>query len=166
THAIVKVIAVPCKASEQCLARGLLPALKPGMLLLVDRGFLSGALLEAIRARGAHVLGRLPQGVFTRKEQILPDGSYLTTQNPKTCQGLSAPMQVRVIEYLIDPEVAQQLEQVTPSRMHSHSASTNPQVRQVHRLITTLLEPEQAPAKDLCLCYHRSEEHTSELQSL
>src|SRR5437762_1200326 len=38
--------------------------------------------------------------------------------------------------------------------MHSHSASTNPQVRQVHRLITTLLEPEQAPAKDLCLCYH------------
>ena len=154
THAIIKVIAVPCKASEQCLARGLLPALKPGMLVLVDRGFLSGALLAAIRARGAHVLGRLPQGVFTRKEQVLPDGSYLTTLDPKTCQGLSAPMQVRVIEYLIDPEVAQQLEQVTPSRMHSHSASTNPQVRQVHRLITTLLEPEQAPAKDLCLCYH------------
>src|SRR5437764_15000006 len=136
THAIIKVIAVPCKASEQCLARGLLPALKPGMLVLVDRGFLSGALLAAIRARGAHVLGRLPQGVFTRKEQVLPDGSYLTTLDPKTCQGLSAPMQVRVIEYLIDPEVAQQLEQVTPSRMHSHSASTNPQVRQVHRLIT------------------------------
>jgi len=63
-------------------------------------------------------------------------------------------LQVRVIEYLIDPEVAPQLEQVTPSRMHSHSGATNPQVRQVHRLITTLLSPEQAPARELCLCYH------------
>jgi hypothetical protein len=154
THAIVKVIVAPCQASEQCLARGLLPALKPGMLVLVDRGFVSGALLSAIRARGAHVLGRLPQGVFTHKEQILPDGSYLTTLDPRNCQGLSAPLQVRVIEYLIDPSVAQQLEQVTPSRMHSHSGTTNPQVRQVHRLITTLLEPQQAPAQALCLCYH------------
>ncbi len=50
--------------------------------------------------------------------------------------------------------MAEQLEQVTPSRMHSHSAMTNPQVRQVHRLITTLLSPEQASAKALCLCYH------------
>ncbi|HEV2581625.1 MAG TPA: IS4 family transposase, partial [Ktedonobacteraceae bacterium] len=68
THAIVKVIAAPCKASEQCLARGLLPAIKPGMLVLVDRGFVSGALLEAICARGAQVLGRLPQGIFMHKE--------------------------------------------------------------------------------------------------
>src|SRR6266581_8867994 len=154
THAIVKVIVAPCRASEQCLARGLLPALQPGMLVLVDRGFISGALLEAIRARGAHVLGRLSQGVFTHKEQVLPDGSYLTTLDPQNCQGLSAPLQVRVIEYLIDPQVAQQLEQVTPSRMHSASGSTNPQVRQVHRLITTLLSPEQAPAQALCLCSH------------
>src|SRR5207237_4576555 len=79
---------------------------------------------------------------------------YLTTLSPSTCQGLSAPLRVRVIEYRIQPEVAQQLEQVTPSRMHSHSGSTNPQVRQVHRLITTLLSPEQVPAQDLCLCYH------------
>jgi len=154
THAIVKVIVAPCKASEQYLARGLLPAITPGMLVLVDRGFISGALLEAIRARGAQVLGRLPQGIFTRKEQVLSDGSYLTTLSPKNCQGLSAPLRVRIIEYHIQPEVAQQLEQVTPSRMHSHSGSTNPQVRQVHRLITTLLSPEEAPAQALCLCYH------------
>jgi hypothetical protein len=136
------------------LARGLLPAIKPGMLVLVDRGFISGALVQAIRARGAHVLGRLAQGVFTHKEQVLPDGSYLTTLDPRNCQGLSAPLQVRVIEYLIDPQVAQQLEQVTPSRMHSGSGTTNPQVRQVHRLLTTLLSPQQASAEALCLCYH------------
>ena len=78
----------------------------------------------------------------------------LPTLDPRTCQGLSAPMQVRVIEYFIDPKIAEQLEQVTPSRMHSHSTATNPQVRQLHRLITTLLSPEQAPAQALCLCYH------------
>ncbi len=154
THAIVKVILAPCRASEQRLARGLLPALQPGMLVLVDRGFLSAALVEAIRARGAHVLGRLPQGVFTHKEQVLPDGSYLTTLTPKTCEGLSAPLQVRVIEYLIDPAVARELEQVTPSRVHGSTGTTNPQVRKVHRLITTLLSPTLAPAKALCLCYH------------
>ena len=62
-------------------------------------------------------------------------------------------MQVRVIEYRIAPAIAKQLDQVTPSRMHSHSTATNPQVRQVHRLITTLLEPEVAPARS-CVCYH------------
>src|SRR5437016_7388249 len=122
THAIVKVILAPCQASELCLAQGVLSALKPGMLVLVDRGFLSGALLEAIRARGAHVLARLPQGVFTQHEQDLADGSYLTTLDPKTCQGLQAPMPVRIIEYTLDPTVAQQMEQVTPSRMHSNSS--------------------------------------------
>jgi hypothetical protein len=152
THAIVKVILAPCQASEVCLACGLLPALKPGMLVLVDRGFISAALVEAIGARGAHVLGRLPQGIFTKQEQILPDGSYLTTLDPRNCQGLSAPMPVRVIEYLIDPAVAGELEQVTPSRIHGSTGTTNPQVRKVHRLITTLLSPTLAPAKALCLC--------------
>ena len=154
THAKVSVIIAPCRAPETCLARGLLPALKPGMLVLVDRGFISGAEVLAIRARGAHVLGRLPQGVFSKKEQVLPDGSYVTTLSPTTCQGLSAPLQVRVIEDRIDPMVAEQLEQVTPWRMHSGSGTTNPQVRQVHRLLTTLLSPEQAPASALCLCSH------------
>ncbi len=78
----------------------------------------------------------------------------LPTLDPKTCEGLSAPLQVRIIEYRIAPSVAAQLEQITPSRMHSHSSSTNPQVWQVHRLLTTLLDPEQAPAKDWCVCSH------------
>lgn len=150
THAIIDAIRAPCAFSETWLARRLLPSLHPGMLVLVDRGFLSGALIEAIRARGAHVLGRLPQGVLTHKEHLLDDDSYLTTLRPQTCAGLSAPIQVRVIEYVI----AMHLEQITPSRMHKNSSAPNPQVHQVHRLVTTLLDPPHAPAKALCLCYH------------
>jgi hypothetical protein len=154
THAIVKAILAPCRAPEQRLARGLLPAIQPGMLVLLDRGFVSGALLAAIQARGAQVLARLPQGVFTRREQVLPDGSYLTTLTPATCAGLTAPIRVRIIEYRLDPTVAADLEQVTPSRMQGSAGPTNPQMRQVHRLLTTLLDPQQAPAAALCLCYH------------
>jgi hypothetical protein len=124
------------------------------MLVLLDRGFLSAALVQAIVARGAHVLARLPQDVYTTHEQDLADGSYLTTLNPKTCQELQAPLPVRIIEYRLDPQIAAQLEQITPSRMHKNSSATNPEVHQVHRLLTTLLSPELAPAKAVAQCYH------------
>ena len=154
THAIVQIMLAPCQECELSLAPGLLSVLQPGMLVLVDRGFLSAALIQAIRDRGAHVLARLPQGVFVQHERDLPDGSYLTTLDPKTCEGLREPLPVRIIEYRIDPGMAEQLEQITPSRMHSNSSATNPQVHHVHRLLSTLLEPELAPAKALIQCYH------------
>ena len=67
THALVKVIAAPCRASEACLARGLLPALKPGMLVLVDRGFISGALVEAIRARRSCAGSAAPRRLYPQR---------------------------------------------------------------------------------------------------
>jgi hypothetical protein len=154
THAIIRVMLAPCQESELSLAGGLLSAIQPGMLVLLDRGFLSAALVQAIRARGAHVLARLPQDVYTTHEQDLADGSYLTTLDPKTCQGLSAPLPVRIIEYRLDPQIAAQLEQITPWRMHKNSSATNPQVHQLHRLLTTLLDPALAPAKAVVPCYH------------
>ncbi len=38
--------------------------------------------------------------------------------------------------------------------MHKNSAATNPEVHQVHRLLTTLLSPELAPAKAVAQSYH------------
>lgn len=154
THAIIQLMLAPCQESELSLVPGLLSAIQPGMLVLVDRGFLSATLIQAIRAKGAHVLARLPQGVFLHHECNLPDGSYLTTLDPKTCEGLQEPLPVRIIEYHIDPSVADQLEQITPSRMHKNSSATNPEVHQVHRLLTTLLDPLLAPAKAVAQSYH------------
>lgn len=154
THAIIQLMLAPCQESELSLAPGLLSAIQPGMLVLVDRGFLSAGLIQAIRAKGAHVLARLPQGVLLHHERNLPDGSYLTTLDPKTCAGLQEPLPVRIIEYHIDPRVADQLEQITPSRMHKNSSATNPEVHQVHRLLITLLDPELAPAKAVAQSYH------------
>ena len=99
-------------------------------------------------------MGRLPLKNYVRKEKILPDGSYLVTLRPKDYPGLKKPLTVRVIEYTVKEEVAARLEQVTPSRMNGTSGETNPDIRKVHRLVTTLLDPDHNNARDLCVLYH------------
>jgi hypothetical protein len=154
THLIFDAIIAPCRASEQRLCWGLLRSISADMLVLLDRGFVSGPFFEAIRTRGAHVLARLSQDLFLRHTQDLADGSYLTWMTPHSCHGLTEPMLVRVIEYFIKPEVTAVLVKQPPSRLHSHADGTNPAIAKRHRLITTLLDPRQAPALDLCLLYH------------
>ncbi len=126
THALIQIMLAPCQESELSLAPGLLGAIQPGLLVLVDRGFLSATLIQAIRARGAHVLARLPPSAsFCITSATCPMAASLPTLDPKTCEGLQEPLPVRIIEYHIDPSVADQLEQITPSRMHSHGGATN-----------------------------------------
>jgi hypothetical protein len=154
TRAIVDAMIAPSGTSEQCLAWGLLRSLQPGMLVLTDRNFIGVRFLQALAERGAHYLGRIPGDVFLRKQQLLKDGSYLVTFLPKDYPGLEKPLTLRIIEYTIEEKVATRLEQVTPSRAASHSSSTNPDVRKVHRIATTLLDPDLYPAHDLCVLYH------------
>lgn len=154
THAVVDLMVAPCATSEHCLAKGLLRSIGQGMLVLTDRGFVGVCFVQALLDRGAQFLGRLTVKAYMRKEKILPDGSYLTTLLPKDYPGLQKPLRVRVIEYTIEEKVATRLEQVTPSRMNNASGSTNPDIRKVHRLVTTLLDPDLYPARDLCVLYH------------
>jgi hypothetical protein len=58
-------------------------------------------------------------------------------------------VQVRIIEYRIEPHTAQRLAEF-PSSQTSNHADPN----QLHRLVTTLLDPQQASAEELILCYH------------
>jgi hypothetical protein len=59
THAVVDAGFWPCHTSERVGALRLLRSIGQGMLLLLDRGFYSAALLEQARARGAHILERV-----------------------------------------------------------------------------------------------------------
>jgi hypothetical protein len=154
THATVDIMVAPCTTSEQCLAKGLLRSIEAGMLILMDRGFVGVCFLQALVDRGAHFLGRLPLKNYVRKEQILSDGSYVVTLLPRDYPGLKKPLKVRVIEYTVEEKVAARLEQVTPSRMNSGSGETNPDIRKVHRLVTTLLDPDLYRSRDLCVLYH------------
>jgi hypothetical protein len=120
---------------ETTLAHGVLQALRPGMLCLADRQFFGHALWRAAAAGGADLLWRVKRNLRLPREAVLPDGSYLTTVYPggKDRRHASNGVQVRVVEY--------RLERV---------ADAEP----LYRLLTTILDPAQAPAAELAALYH------------
>jgi hypothetical protein len=137
THAIVDASFWPYGTSERVGAALLLRAITAEMLVLWDRGLHEYDLLAAVRQREAHVLGRLPARVTPQRGASLPDGStlaYLRPSDPKR-RARGERLLVRVIAYtLTDP--------------------TLPGYGEVHRLVTTLLDPRVAPALELVCLYH------------
>jgi hypothetical protein len=137
THAIVEATFGPYGTSERDGARAVLRAVTADMLVLWDRGLHEYDLLAAVRQRGAHTLGRLPASVKPEWVASLPDGSTLAYLRPsdRTRRAQGERLLVRVIEYtLTDPAL--------------------PGYGEVHRLVTTLLDPRGAPALDLVCLYH------------
>jgi len=119
---------------EGRLAVNLLDKIGPGMLVLADRGFVGVELITLIREAGGEILWRVKKGVAARPKKVLADGSYLAVMRARTHHGRGwitgerpKPITVRVIEF----------------RLHG----------QFHRLITTLIDPLQAPARELILLY-------------
>jgi Insertion element 4 transposase N-terminal/Transposase DDE domain len=120
---------------ETTLAHDALPALRPGMLCLADRQFFGHALWQEAAATGADLLWRVKRNVRLPREARLADGSYLTTIYPseRDRRHRAKGVRVRAVEY--------RLEGV---------ADAEP----LYRLVTTILEPAQAPAADLAALYH------------
>lgn len=147
THAIVDALFAPAHTSEQRMAPVLLRSLASDMLVLFDRNFVNAPFLHRAHATGAQLLGRLASNRYRHSERLLSDGSYLISL-PAAEEG-QPPLHLRVIEYRLQPLVAEELAQQPVSRT---SAGSDP--RAVHRLVTTLLDPEQAPALALILLYH------------
>ena len=121
--------------SEMALAKGVIPWLGQGMLCLADRYFFSFELWRQARGTGAELLWRIRKNLRLPCEQRLADGSYLSRIYPsqedrrRNTNGVV----VRVIDY--------RLEGV---------AGAEP----MYRLVTTILDPEKAPALDLAALYH------------
>ena len=128
THAYIDAGIWPLSVHERDCAMRLIRSLVAGMLLLVDRGLYSKEMIARVRARGAHVLFRVPSHVKPKLLKRLPDGSWLVS--------LTGDQQVyRLICYTI-------------------SDKNNPGHAQTYRLLTTLLDPFAAPGRDLALAYH------------
>jgi hypothetical protein len=136
THAVVAANLGPYRASEWEICQPLLDSLKPGMLCLADRGFNGHAHWKQASATGAHLLWRCADHRLLPRQQELSDGSYLSTIVPSGVSRAQAQEQtivVRVIEYAL-PGLA----------------GAQPR----YRLLTTLLDPQQAPALELAALYH------------
>lgn len=122
-------------ASETTLAQQAVWHLKPGMLCLADRLFFSFKLWKKVAASGADLVWRVKKNLRLPSLKELPDGSYLSQiyRSEKDRRRQKNGLVVRVVEY--------RLEAV---------AEAEP----IYRLITTILEPERAPAKELAALYH------------
>ncbi len=120
---------------EIALAEGLMGDLHPGMLCLADRYFFSYRLWNRARAGGADLLWRLKKDLRLALEQPLADGSYRSHIYPPGSdrRNPDEAVAVRVIEY--------RLEGV-------------PGAEPAYRLLTTLLDPAEAPAQELAALYH------------
>lgn len=137
THAIIDAGFWPCHTSERVGGYRLLRSLTPEMLLMWDRGFHSFDMAQGTRDRGAHFLGRVPSHVHLTPHSPLPDGSYLSCLYPSDPKRRRSGehLVVRVITYTIDD-----LAQVGYGK--------------THRLMTSLLDPEECPALELACAYH------------
>ena len=117
------------------------------MLCMADRFFPSYKLWRAAAQTGADLLWRTRRNARLDVEKRLRDGSYLsriyvnTTDRRKGRNGIV----VRVIEY----------------RLKDVKGSES-----LYRLITTILDPEQAPAKELAALYHERWEIETTLDEL
>jgi len=134
THAVFAAEIGTYSQSEATLTVPLFDHLKPGMLLLADRGFFSYALWRRAIGTGADLLWRIRTDAYGPKTQHvrdLDDGSWLAHLQ-KSTDRKSEPMLVRVIDYTIE------------------DGRQNPTT---YRLFTTLLDPAEVTAVDLAATY-------------
>ncbi|HUY07896.1 MAG TPA: transposase [Candidatus Dormibacteraeota bacterium] len=118
----------------------------PGRLALADRGFTTHPLFAAMAATGAHLCWRATGNAVLPVLERHPDGSYRSEMVASTDKRRQSVVPVRVIEYAIEDPGRPPIEDLT------------------YRLVTTLLDPARAPARDPAALY--SERWESALDEL
>jgi hypothetical protein len=147
THVLFGTQVGPYATGEITLAKAALGALRKGMLCLADRNFFGFALWGQARSTGAQLLWRIKINARLPREQLLADGSYVSRiyASDSDRRHQRNGVTVRVIEY----------------RLHG-VADAEP----IYRLLTTLLDPAQAPATELAALYHERWEIETALAEL
>lgn len=148
THAVVGAALGACRTGETTLTRALLGSLQRGMLVMADRNFYSFKLWNEARATGADLLWRTKSNHVLPVDERLPDGSYLCHLHEVVGNHRrKSEVLVRVIEYTVDD----------PGR---------PQADLRYRLLSTILDPQAAPAQELAALYAERWEFESVLDEL
>ncbi len=128
TRAVIDAVFGPAADGEPAYAARLLRSVHSGMIVLLDRGLSSNALLAAVAGAHADFLARLSA---SRKPPVLarlPDGSFLSVLGG---------VNVRIIDC-----------QITIATSAGRRTGA-------YRLATTLLDPRQHPAFELVTLYHQ-----------
>lgn len=147
THVLFGTRMGGIETGEITLAKQVVASLVKGMLCLADRNFYGFALWNQARATGADLLWRIKKNLRLPREKQLPDDSYLSRvyASEKEQRHSENGIVVRVVEY--------KLEGVPGSEP-------------IYRLLTTILDPEAAPATELAALYHERWEIETALDEL
>lgn len=129
THAVFDARMDEYAASEAVLIEEMFASLKPGMLMLADRHIYSFHRWIKAVDTGADLLWRVTANLTLRPVEMLADGSYIAEVIPPRKAG-RASFRLRVIEYRL------------------------PWSDELYRLVTTIMDPVRAPAKELAALYH------------
>ncbi|WP_067842880.1 IS4 family transposase [Nocardia lijiangensis] len=136
SHAIIDAALGTFEQHDQTLTESVVRSLHPAMLLLADRTFFSYRLWDLCRSSGADLLWRMPSVFALPVEKRYPDGSFASHLRPWARDGDAAGIAVRVVEFVRTPS----------------SSADHPEER-IDRLLTTITDPEAAPANELARLY-------------
>lgn len=140
THVLFGAAQGPYNVGEIVLAQGVITRLRPGMLCLADRSFFGYSLWQEAANSGADLLWRMKINANLPCDERLGDGSYLSKiyRSDKDRRHERNALVVRVVEYTLDGDERQ-----------SETDGSEP----LYRLMTTILDPEVAPARELAALY-------------
>ncbi len=146
THVLFGTRLGGCSTPEATLAKEVIPRLEAGMLCLADRYFFGFEMWQKARGTGADLLWRVRKNVALPCLKRLPDGSYLSRIYPYRQKHRTATngIDVRVIEYVLEGSGS----------------------KEIYRLVTTILDPEAAPAQELAALYGQRWEIETALDEL
>jgi hypothetical protein len=143
THVVFGAAVGPLRIGEHTLAREVFGSLGPGTLLLADRGFFGVDLWRAAAATGTDLLWRVRKDIVLAVVEQLPDGSYISEIfDQRDLHHRRSGLRVRVLEYTIAGH------------------------EDAYRLITTILDPANAPAGELAALYAQRWEFESTLDEI
>ena len=147
THVLFASQMAAYEVGEGTLAKSVLARLQPGMLCLADRQFFGFELWTTARASGADLVWRINKNLRLAPDQRLADGSYLSRiyASERDWRHRTNAVVVRVIDCRL-----------------AGVAAAEP----LYRLLTTRLDPAQAPAAELAALYHERWEIETALDEL
>lgn len=131
THVLFAAEVSGYYTGEKTLAKSVISHLKPGMLCLADRLYPGYELWKQTQATGAELVWRIREVVRLEKTAALEDGSYLARMYLKWegDRPFGEGIPVRVIDYRVG------------------------KAPELYRLVTSILDPAEAPAQELAELY-------------
>ena len=153
THAVVAATLGTATDGESTLAADLVRAVEPGMLVIADRGLSSAKIFNGVHDQGAAALLRVSSQLRLDVIEELPDGSHLSVLLPGERQSQAR----RKAERFGGPGSLRgraHLESLgTVCRVITYVIDEPAGSGEIIRLITSILEPDDAPASELAALY-------------